>query len=127
MEILDQIENKVKSAIATISTLQAKVKELEDEKAQYQSKLAEMLNDLQMVDEEIEEPISYQTVASTDTEAAPEQSPAPTQNNTEATTTTFEPAVSQSANPIDEIEEVRSQQTVAPNQLGISSGDENNF
>ena len=127
MEILDQIENTVKSAIATISTLQAKVKELEDEKAQYQSKLAEMLNDLQMVDEEIEEPISYQTVASTDTEAAPEQSPAPTQNNTEATTTTFEPAVSQSANPIDEIEEVRSQQTVAPNQLGISSGDENNF
>ena len=127
MEILDQIENKVKSAIATISTLQAKVKELEDEKAQYQSKLAEMLNDLQMVDEEIEEPISYQTVASTDTEAAPEQSPAPVQNNTEATTTTFEPAVSQSANPIDEIEEVRSQQTVAPNQLGISSGDENNF
>ena len=127
MEILDQIENKVKSAIATISTLQAKVKELEDEKAQYQSKLAEMLNDLQMVDEEIEEPISYQTVASTDTEAAPEQSPAPTQNNTEATTTTFEPAVSQPANPIDEIEEVRSQQTVAPNQLGISSGDKNNF
>ena len=132
MEILDQIENKVKSAIATISTLQAKVKELEDEKAQYQSKLAEMLNDLQMVDEEIEEPISYQTVASTD--AVAEQAPAPTQTNTEAattnaeaTTTTFEPAVAQSENPIDEIEEVRSQQAVAPNQLGISSGDKNNF
>ena len=125
MEILDQIENKVKSAIATISSLQAKVKELEDEKAQYQSKLAEMLSDLQMVDEEIEEPISYQSVASTDTEAEAEQAPAST--NADATTTTFEPAVSQPANPIDEIEEVRSQQAVAPNQLGISSGDENNF
>ena len=65
MEILDQIENKVKSAISTISNLQAKVKELEEEKAQYQTKLKEMLNDLQLVDDEV-----FDTVESTTEETS---------------------------------------------------------
>ncbi|MDX2471821.1 MAG: cell division protein ZapB [SAR324 cluster bacterium] len=121
MEILDQIENKVKSAIATISSLQARVKELEDEKAQYQSKLTEMLSDLQMVDDEIDEPVTAQT-ETVQAETAPEPSGSDT-------TTTFAPAAAseQSHNPVDEIEEVRSQQAVAPNQLGISSGDHHNY
>lgn len=139
MEILDQIENKVKSAIATISALQARIKELEDEKAQYQSKLTEMLSDLQMMDEELDLPT---TESKTTAEGSAYQAPEPAEGSTpEQTTATFAPATTQDQgqpqsehnsedqgkNAADEIEEVRGQQAVAPNQLGIGSGDHSNY
>lgn len=61
MDILEQIENKVKGAISTIDQLQKRVKELEeenqglkDEQNQNQAKLTEMLGELERVEAEEE-------------------------------------------------------------------------
>ena len=46
MEILDQIENRIKQAINRIGELQARVEALEEQKAQYEEKLTSLLEQL---------------------------------------------------------------------------------
>ncbi|OGG93717.1 MAG: hypothetical protein A2508_08540 [Candidatus Lambdaproteobacteria bacterium RIFOXYD12_FULL_49_8] len=46
MEILDQIENRIKQAINRIGELQARVEALEEEKIQYEEKLVSLLEQL---------------------------------------------------------------------------------
>ena len=46
MEILDQIESRIKKAMQTIEELQNRVKELEHQKSQYEEKLSSLLSHL---------------------------------------------------------------------------------
>lgn len=52
MEILDQIEGRIKQAMQTIEELQNRVKELEGEKAQYEEKLSSLLQQMDSVGQE---------------------------------------------------------------------------
>lgn len=49
MEILEQIEGRIKQAMQTIEGLQNRVKELEGEKAQYEEKLSSLLQQMDSV------------------------------------------------------------------------------